>query len=74
MPVGLLEAWVKGVAAWQLRQFGNLAVQEDLRLVEEELETRRRLEAPRSEAPRSEALRYESDHSTNGDGQSDVST
>lgn len=70
MPVALLEAWVKGVAAWQLRQFGNLSVQEDLRLVEQELEAARTRQA----TPRSEAPLEESDASTNGDGQSDVSS
>jgi len=48
MAASLLETWVKSATAWQLRQFGAIAVQEDLRVVEAELEAAR--SAPRGEA------------------------
>lgn len=57
MAAPLLETWVKSATTWQLRQFGALAVQEDLRLVEAELEAAR--SAPRSEA----SQRLQSDES-----------
>ena len=74
MPAGLLEAWVKAIAAFQLRQFGNLSVQEDLRLVEEEVRSSgHRTEAPRSEASRSDASLDEPDHPPFTDGLSEAS-
>jgi hypothetical protein len=69
MPAGLIEAWVKVIAAFQLRQFGNLSVQEDLRLVEEEVG----VSGYKTEASRSDASLEEPDRPPFTDGLSEAS-